>query len=250
MNSSREILQVKLKDIHPYPNNPRVNDDAVEAVANSIQEFGFKNPIIVDNEYVIIAGHTRYKAAKKLKLKEVPVIVADDLSEQQVKALRIADNKTSELSDWDGDLLGKELSSIIDIDMSLFGFTNGDAEDAANADDQPYSMNVKIPQYEIQGDCPEISDMLDSTRADELIQHIEEAEGVTDEEKDFLIQAARRHNVFNYRNIAEYYAHATPEMQRLMEESALVIIDVDDAIANGYATLNADVFNIMEDDDA
>ena len=128
MNSSREILQVKLKDIHPYPNNPRVNDDAVEAVANSIQEFGFKNPIIVDNEYVIIAGHTRYKAAKKLKLKEVPVIVADDLSEQQVKALRIADNKTSELSDWDGDLLGKELSSIIDIDMSLFGFTNGDAE--------------------------------------------------------------------------------------------------------------------------
>ena len=107
MNSSREILQVKLKDIHPYPNNPRVNDDAVEAVANSIQEFGFKNPIIVDNEYVIIAGHTRYKAAKKLKLKEVPVIVADDLSEQQVKALRIADNKTSELSDWNGDLLGK-----------------------------------------------------------------------------------------------------------------------------------------------
>ena len=92
--------------------------------------------------------------------------------------------------------------------------------------------------------------MLDSARADELIRHIEEAEGVTDEEKDFLIQAARRHNVFNYRNIAEYYAHATPEMQRLMEESALVIIDVDDAIANGYATLNADVLNIMEDDDA
>ena len=147
-------------------------------------------------------------------------------------------------------MLGKELSSIIDIDMSLFGFTNGDAEDAANADDQPYSMHVKIPQYEIQGDCPGISEMLDSARADELIRHIEEAEGVTDEEKDFLIQAARRHNVFNYRNIAEYYAHATPEMQRLMEESALVIIDVDDAIANGYATLNADVLNIMEDDDA
>ena len=76
-------------------------------------------------------------------------------------------------------------------------------------------------------------------------------EGVTVRcDKDFLIQAARRHNVFNYRNIAEYYAHATPEMQRLMEESALVIIDVDDAIANGYATLNADVLNIMEDDDA
>ena len=251
MNSSREIIQMKLKDIHPYPGNPRINDDAVEAVANSIKEFGFKNPILVDGEHVIIAGHTRYKASKRLKLKEVPVIVADDLTEQQVKALRIADNKTSELSDWDGDLLGKELADIIDIDMSQFGFTESDAEDAADVDGQPYSMNVKIPQYEIQGDCPEISDMLDSARADELIQHIEEAEGVTDEEKDFLVQAARRHNVFNYRNIAEYYAHATPEMQRLMEESALVIIDVDDAIANGYATLNADVLDIMEggDDD-
>lgn len=86
--------------------------------------------------------------------------------------------------------------------------------------------------------------MLDTEKADELIKEIE-ASGVSEEEKAFLIQAARRHNVFNYRNVAEYYAHAEPEMQRLMEKSALVIIDVDDAIANGYATLNEDILDMM-----
>lgn len=90
--------------------------------------------------------------------------------------------------------------------------------------------------------------MLDTEKADELIEEIKQS-GVKDEEKEFLIQAARRHNVFNYRNIAEYYAHADAEMQRLMEKSALVIIDVDDAIANGYATLNADILDMMEGSD-
>ena len=99
------------------------------------------------------------------------------------------------------------------------------------------------------GDEPNFADMLDSDKADALIAEIESAEGITDEEKQFLIQASRRHNVFNYRNIAEYYAHATPEMQRLMEKNALVIIDVDDAIANGYAKLSDDIMAMMEDED-
>lgn len=110
--------------------------------------------------------------------------------------------------------------------------------------DDTYTSKIKIPQYEITGECPDISDMLDTEKADELIKEIE-ASGVSEEEKAFLIQAARRHNVFNYRNVAEYYAHAEPEMQRLMEKSALVIIDVDDAIANGYATLNEDILDMM-----
>lgn len=90
--------------------------------------------------------------------------------------------------------------------------------------------------------------MLDTEKAESLIDEIEKS-GVTDQEKEFLKMAAYRHNVFNYRNIAEYYAHADVEMQRLMEKSALVIIDVDDAIANGYATLNADILDMMEDAD-
>ena len=96
---------------------------------------------------------------------------------------------------------------------------------------------------------PVLSDMLDTDKSKELIAEIEQS-GVSEDEKTFLIAAAQRHNVFNYRNIAEYYAHATPEMQQLMEKSALVIIDVDNAIANGYATLMADVLDMMEDGDA
>ncbi|STX17691.1 ParB-like nuclease domain-containing protein [Lactobacillus acidophilus] len=111
-----------IDEIKPYENNPRDNDDAVDAVANSIKEFGWQQPIVVDNEGVIIAGHTRYKAAKKLGLKHVPVVVADNLTPDQVKAYRLADNKTAELADWDMDLLNDELDQIRDIDMSQFGF--------------------------------------------------------------------------------------------------------------------------------
>ena len=111
-----------IDEIKPYENNPRDNDDAVDAVANSIKEFGWQQPIVVDNEGIIIAGHTRYKAAKKLGLKHVPVVVADNLTPDQVKAYRLADNKTAELADWDMDLLNDELDQIRNIDMSDFGF--------------------------------------------------------------------------------------------------------------------------------
>ena len=106
----------------PYENNPRINDGAVEAVAASIKEFGFKNPIIVDKNNVIICGHTRLQAAKKLGLEEVPTIRAEDLTEEQVRAFRLADNKTAELADTDFDLLEEELKKIKRIDMSSFGF--------------------------------------------------------------------------------------------------------------------------------
>lgn len=115
-----KIEYKNIDDIIPYENNPRKNDDAVDYVANSIKEFGFKVPIIVDKENVIVTGHTRLKAATKLGLKEVPVIYADDLTEEQIKAFRIADNKVSEYSTWDLDKLDLELEDI-NIDMSDFG---------------------------------------------------------------------------------------------------------------------------------
>ena len=117
-----EIIEKKLSEIKPYERNPRKNDSAVDAVANSIKEFGFKNPIVIDSDGTIINGHTRYKAAKKLKLKTVPCVLADDLSEEQIKAFRLADNKTAELADWDLSLLDDELDSIINLDMADFGF--------------------------------------------------------------------------------------------------------------------------------
>lgn len=120
--SKLTIQYVKIQDIIPYDKNPRINDDSVDKVAASIREFGFKVPIMLDSKNVIIAGHTRLKAAKKLKLKELPCVYADDLSDEQVKALRLADNKVGESSLWDEDLLSEELSGILNIDMDDFGF--------------------------------------------------------------------------------------------------------------------------------
>ena len=117
---TNEILMLPLRDIRPYERNPRLNDDSVDAVANSIRDFGFRAPIIVDKEHVIIAGHTRYKAAKKLRLKTVPVIVADDMTPEQVEAYRIADNSAGSASTWDLDLLADILPDI-DFDMADYG---------------------------------------------------------------------------------------------------------------------------------
>lgn len=124
-----KVTYMAVDSLIPYVNNPRLNDNAVDAVAASIKEFGFKVPIVVDGENVIINGHTRLKAAHKLGLKQVPVIVADDLTPEQVKAFRLADNKTSEFADWDMDKLDIELDSIADIDMGEFGFYDVDFGD-------------------------------------------------------------------------------------------------------------------------
>ena len=117
-----EIITKKIDEVIPYEKNPRKNDDAVDYVAKSIEEFGFKVPIIIDKDNVIVTGHTRLKAAKKLKLKEVPCILADDLTEEQIKAFRLADNKVGEYAEWDFDLLDEELDGILNIGMEEFGF--------------------------------------------------------------------------------------------------------------------------------
>lgn len=121
-----QVEWVPIKDVHPYENNPRNNDDAVESVAASIEEFGWQQPIVVDKDGVIIAGHTRLKAAQRLMVDTVPVVKADDLTEEQVAAYRLADNKVSELAGWDFGKLEEELNEITDIDMSMFGFDMSD----------------------------------------------------------------------------------------------------------------------------
>lgn len=117
-----EIIYKAIGDLKPYKRNPRKNDNAVDAVAASIKEFGFKVPIVIDGDCEIVAGHTRMKAAQKLGLTEIPCIIADDLTPDQIKAFRLADNKTAELAEWDIDLLNLELDDI-DLDLSDFGFT-------------------------------------------------------------------------------------------------------------------------------
>lgn len=137
----KELKWEPIKSIRPYEKNPRRNDEAVDAVAASIREFGWQQPIVVDKDGVIIAGHTRYKAAKKLKCDIVPVVVADDLTEDQVKAYRLADNKTGELAEWDTALLGEELAELADFDMSQFGFDTILQEEAREAEEDDYEVN-------------------------------------------------------------------------------------------------------------
>ena len=162
-----------LAKIKPYPRNPRINDEAAAFVANSIKEFGFRNPIVVDNAGVIIAGHTRLKAAKKLGLKEAPVIVADDLSDEQVKALRLADNKTAEAAEWDLNLLDQEISEIADIDMSDFGFElDEEPDDDADAVDDDFEEPENIEPLAKRGQIYRLGDQIlmcgDSTSKDDI----------------------------------------------------------------------------------
>lgn len=138
----KELKWEPIKSIRPYEKNPRRNDEAVDAVAASIREFGWQQPIVVDKDGVIIAGHTRYKAAKKLKCDTVPVVVADELTEDQVKAYRLADNKTGELAEWDMTLLDDELAALTDMDMSLFGFDAALLSEAQEAIDDEYDEPV------------------------------------------------------------------------------------------------------------
>lgn len=138
-----EIIYKKIEDLKPYKRNPRKNEEAVEYVANSIKEFGFKVPIIIDKNNEIIAGHTRLLASKELKLKEVPCIIADDLTEEQVKSFRLADNKVGEIAEWDFDLLEEELNNIVDINMQEFNFEfNFDKNEKNQQDDD--DLNKKF----------------------------------------------------------------------------------------------------------
>ena len=174
-----QIEELSLNAIKPYERNPRKNDSAVNGVAESIKQFGFKQPIVIDKDNVIVAGHTRYKAAKKLGLKAVPCVRADDLSSEQIKAYRILDNKLNELASWDLETLDTELSDIdfefgnFDIQFPTFDIVNNNSRDfvqnpvaAANADANGYQnsnnhddasekTNIQSSQFEDRSNLPE-----------------------------------------------------------------------------------------------
>ncbi|MDO5580713.1 MAG: ParB N-terminal domain-containing protein [Planctomycetia bacterium] len=149
----------ELHRLKPYENNPRINQKAVDPVAKSIEKFGFQQPIVVDKNGVIIVGHTRLKAAQKLKLKSVPVLVADQLSEEQARAYRLADNKTGEFALWDQEPLNFELENLeneFSWDMSEFGFFP-EQEDQDEEDPKtppPFRREPIIPDlYQVVVEC-------------------------------------------------------------------------------------------------
>lgn len=171
------IVYKSVDELIPYINNPRDNENAVDAVASSIKNFGFKVPIVIDSENEIINGHTRLKAAKKLGIEEVPCIVADDLSEAQIKAFRLADNKVSELASWNYELLESELSEISNIDMSSLGFEDMEFEDYIDEMDYLSSTKGEADSFNVSFEFPKqdediILKYIDKVTKDVIVERI------------------------------------------------------------------------------
>jgi hypothetical protein len=238
-----KIVIKHIDELKPYEKNPRYNEGTVDMVVESIKKYGFNVPLVIDGNNTIVAGHTRYKALKKMQIDEVPCVVVDYLSEKEIRAFRIADNKIAEYSEWDMLTLTEEMADL----QGLFtGFDWDDFMDQSE-DENPYTGKVATPIYAITDVQPPIESLLNTAKADYLISEVEQS-NVSEAEKAFLIQASRRHNVFDYRNIAEYYAHASKEMQALMERSALIIIDYETAIQSGYVSLSQSILDMIEED--
>lgn len=244
---------VEVGKLIQHPKNPNTHPQKqIEMLARNISELGWRAPITVSKRSgYIVRGHGRLMAAKLNGNEHVPVDYQEYADEASELADLIADNRLSELSVIDDDALRSALDDLkdMDIDFLLSGYDEEADFDGLidSFEDDTYTKKINIPQYEITGECPDISELVKQEKSDDLKAAIE-ASGVTDEEKAFLMKAADRHNAFDYRKIAEYYAHATPEMQQLMEDSALVIIDLEDAIRNGYVRLSDDIQSMIEDD--
>lgn len=147
--SELKIVYKQTDELIPYVNNPRINDNAVDVVANSIKQFGFKNPIIIDKNDIVVAGHTRLKAALKLGLGKVPTIMVDDLTDDQIKAFRLADNKVAEAAEWDFDKLEIELDGLqnlgFDFDMADFGFPESN-DFSFDINDEDFLSDENLPE--------------------------------------------------------------------------------------------------------
>jgi hypothetical protein len=249
-----KITEKKVTELIPYVNNSRTHsDEQVAQIAASIKEFGWTNPILVDGSNGIIAGHGRLMAARKLGYTEVPTIELADLTETQKKAYIIADNKLATNADWDNELLRIELTDLLSngFGLDILGFDQSDLDEIftpeIDENDNIYTQKVDIPIYEPSENKPNVKDLYDDTKAFDLIEKIK-ASKLSQADKDFLMLTAGRHVVLNFQLIADFYAHSERETQELMEASALVIVDIDNAIANGWVNLSKKLDEIYDED--
>lgn len=236
MSVKKTFLTVSLDKLIPYENNPRDNGPAIPDTVQSIKECENLDPIEIDEGFVILSGHTRLMALKQLGYTQTEVVQYEGLTEEQKRKYRILANKTNELADWNMEKLEEELK---DLDFSDFTFDFGiDPEE--QGEDDTYTQETKIPQYEPTGERVNLADLFNDDKANALIDEID-ASDIPQDIKGFLKMAACRHIVFDYGKIADYYVNANAEVQKLMERSALVIIDYGDAVANGYTALKTEM---------
>ena len=239
-----QTLTLPIKEVYRDPANTRKhNERNLESIVASLKRFGQQKPIVINNENIVIAGNGTLEAAVALGWPDIEA-VKTGLKGSEATAYAIADNRTAELAEWDVDALIRQVNAIELEDPSLLGSVgfSRDELDGLVGDiledggDNLYSQKVEIPIYEPTGDKVELSDMYDSDKTIKLMNSINES-SIHEGLKVFLRAAAERHTVFNFSKIADYYASASPEEQSLMEDSALVIIDYDKAIQDGYVKM-------------
>jgi len=245
-----KVEKVKIKSLTKDPENARTHSEKnIQAIAGSLQAFGQRRPLVVwDN--IVIAGNGTLEAAESIGWEEIEVTrVPPDWTPDQARAYALADNRTSELAEWDSDVLAEQLIELdaVGFDVSDWGFDALTPPTDPGEGENPLTTAVNVPQYEIVGEEPALTELMNEDRTRELIAEIEKAE-IPKDVQEFLKKAAARHTVFNYRKVAEYYPHASAEIQRLMERSALVIIDVDDAIREGYVRFASTISEIKQID--
>ena len=232
--------QVKISKVKGNPSNPRIiKNDKFKKLVKSIQEFPEMlklRPIVVDEDMMVLGGNMRLRASKDAGLKEVWIEIAEGFTEEQKKEFIVKDNVG--FGEWEWDMLANEWDSVQLADWGLDVWQNED--DAIAEEDDTYTRKIVAPTYDPKNEKPVIDDLFNTQKADELIHKIKQAD-LSEEELMFLSHCALRHTVYDYSKIADFYAHSSKEIQELMEDSALVIIDFDKAIENGYVKLTKDI---------
>lgn len=247
---------VTIDDVRPHPKNVRQGD--IGAISESLKAHGQYRAIVAQRSSGhIVAGNHTWKAAKALGWKEIAVHWLDCDDETAVRVM-LADNRANDLATYDDTALAELLKELNSTEVALSGtLFDGDTLDDLVAelnlndletDANRYTTAVKVPQYEIVGERPDPKELCDTTKYERLLADIEKTE-LPDDVRNYLRLAAARHIVFNYQKAAEFYPHCSEEVQRLMEDSVLIIIDFDDAIAKGYASLAATLDELKHRDE-
>jgi len=234
-------IKVKIEDVKLNDDNPRtIKEVKFKQLVKSLQEFPEMleiRPIVVDEEMIVLGGNMRLRACISAGLSEVDIIQVKGLTDEQKREFIVKDNVG--YGEWDWDILANEwdVEKLADWGLDIPAF---------ETDDELYTTTVESPIYEPKGTQPHITELINTTKADELITEINKS-SLPESEKEFLRFAAYRHVVFDYRKIAEYYAHADKDMQTLTENSALVIIDYNKAIENGFVELHKTLSHLRDE---
>ena len=240
-----QIENIKIDDIKQYENNAKIHTkEQIEQIINSIQRYGNNDPIAIDENNVIIEGHGRYIALKRLGAEEIPVIRLKHLTEEQKREYILVHNKLTMNTGFDMEKLQAELE-LIDYDMSNFDFEV--FEEYVEELESPYTDKITTPTYKpTKEKAPEVCELFDIGKCRRLIEEIEQSD-LDDEVKEFLKIASYRHVVFDYRNIAEFYSHADEDTQELFERNLLVIVDYDKAIENGVVAITSQIMEMADE---